>query len=61
LPAFFLPATVRFGTLAVRALVFGALTTHRKAAAVPQALVAADLDLAAMSDATSRRRSPSSL
>ena len=47
MPAFFLPATVRFGPLRVRALGLGALSAHGQATAVAEALVRADLDLAA--------------
>ena len=46
-PAFFLPATVRLRPLAGARVGLGALAAHRKATAVPQPLVAADLDLAA--------------
>jgi hypothetical protein len=54
------------GDRALRALAgtrvgLGALAAHGKATAVPQTLVATDLDLAADVAATSRRRSPSTL
>jgi hypothetical protein len=45
LPAFFLPAMVLRGPLLER-VGAGALAVDRQATAVPQALVAADLDLA---------------
>ena len=46
LPGFFLPATVRLGPLRVRALVRVRCPRTGRPRAVPDALVAADLDLA---------------